>query len=928
MKNKVIAVRGAQVHNLKNVDVDIPRNRLTVVTGLSGSGKSSLAFNTIYAEGQRRFVESLSSYARQFLERLEKPNVESIDGIPPAVAIQQNSPSKNARSTVGTSTEIYDYLRLIWGRIGKTYCKTSGNLVKKDTPQSVANELMEWAEDEKLYVLFKLSEQVDNVNREIVNHRNNGYFRIFLKDEKVLLDTSENSEDDLPIDLTHDDFYFLADRLKITKDKEFNSRLTETLEHSFMNGHGRIAIFRLSDEKFFKYSNKYEDSESGREYVEPEPRLFSFNNPFGACPRCQGFGRSVGIDEDLIIPNKSLSINQGAISAFKSSNHSIYINQLNELKDSGRMRTNVPIADLNEDELDILWNGTFGYIGLKPFFEEYEENSHTIQNRIFLSKFRSYTKCTECDGSRLRMSARQVFVHGKTIPDVVKMPLDKLYEWLKQVQFTEYEMGIITQVLEEVTWRLSLLIDIGLTYINLDRISHTLSGGESQRISLSSALGSSLVGTLYVLDEPSIGLHPRDTDRLIGILERLRNIGNTIIVVEHDPDIMSHSDYIIDMGPKAGSNGGEVVYAGDYAGILKSKKSLTGLYLSKKKSIENRKKLIVDKDSFITLTGVRHNNLKVDKVDIPTGVITVVTGVSGSGKSSLITDVLYPALQHELGYSTNEVIRYEKLINAYLIEEVEMVDQSSIGKSSRSTPVTYTKAFDGIRELFANTQIGKQLTLTPGYFSFNVPGGRCEKCEGEGYITVDMQFLSDVSLLCEDCNGTRYKREARMVTYNGKSIVDVLDMTIEDAMEFFKDVNKIYKKMKILNDVGLGYLKLGQPSNMLSGGEAQRIKLANHLDTNNDKLKLFIFDEPTTGLHLEDISKLLTCFNRLVEKCHTVVIIEHNMHIMSNADHIIDLGPDAGDKGGLIVDTGTPDEIAERMLSFTGVALNEFYKNN
>ncbi len=926
MKNKFIAVRGAQVHNLKNIDVDIPRNKFTVITGLSGSGKSSLAFNTIYAEGQRRFVESLSSYARQFLERLEKPNVESIDGIPPAVAIQQNSPSKNARSTVGTSTEIYDYLRLIWGRIGKTYCKTTGNLVRKDTPQSVADELMSWDEDEKIYVLFRLPDNAENVNREIVNHRNNGYFRIMLKSNKEILDTSEDSQDELPISLKPSDFFFVADRLKIGKDKEFLSRLTESLEHSFMNGHGRIEIYRLRDEKFFKFNNKYEDSESGREYVEPEPRLFSFNNPFGACPKCQGFGRSVGIDEDLIIPNRSLAIKQGAIHPFNSERFGKNLDILLDLGESGLIRTNVPFADLNQIELDIIWQGAYPYQGINPFFEDLEQNTHSVQNRVFLSKYRTFTKCSECGGSRLRTSARQVFVHGKNIPDIVKMPLDKLYEWLSNVKFTEYEMGIISQVLEEVLWRLSLLIDIGLTYLNLDRISHTLSGGESQRISLSSALGSSLVGTLYVLDEPSIGLHPRDTDRLIKILHRLRNIGNTIIVVEHDPDIMISADHIIDMGPLAGSNGGEVIYAGDFEGIYKSKKSLTGQYLSKKKNIEIRTKKKVDLSKAITITGVRHNNLKVDSVDFPIGIITVVTGVSGSGKSSLVSDVFYPALQQELGYSNNDVIRYDQLHNLNLIDEVEMVDQSSIGKSSRSTPVTYTKAFDGIRELFANTQIGKQLNLTPGYFSFNVPGGRCEKCEGEGYITVDMQFLSDVSLLCEDCNGTRYKREARQVKYNGKSIVDVLDMTIEEAAEFFKENKKISNKMNLLNEVGLGYLKLGQPSTMLSGGEAQRIKLANHLDSNTDKKKLFVFDEPTTGLHLEDISKLLNCFNRLVHDGHTVIIIEHNLHIMYNADYIIDLGPDAGDKGGLIVDSGTPEEIAKRKKSFTGIALDDFIK--
>ena len=922
MSNKYISVKGAEVHNLKNINVDIPRNKITVVTGLSGSGKSSLAFNTIYAEGQRRFVESLSSYARQFLERLEKPNVESIDGLPPAVAIQQNSPSKNARSTVGTTTEIYDYLRLIWGRIGKTYCKVSGNLVKKDSPQSVVKELQNWGEDEKIYILFKSNENAENVNREIVTLRNNGYFRILLKDSLTILDTTE---DELPLNLKRDDFYFLADRLKISNDKDSISRLTDSLEHSFTNGNGRIEILRLKNNKFYKFSNKFEDADSGIEYIEPEPRLFSFNNPFGACPKCQGFGRSIGYDENLIIPNKSLSISEGAIAPFQTDGNKHFQKDLILNTELYNIRINVPYFELNENELYSLWNGVFDFIGIKAFFNEIESENYKVQNRVFLSKYRAFTKCDECDGSRLRNSARQVFVYGKNLPEIVNMPLIDLYNWLKSIEFNEYEKGIINQILDEALYRLQLLIEIGLEYLTLDRMAHTLSGGEFQRINLSSALGSSLVGTLYVLDEPSIGLHPRDSDRLVSILKRLRNIGNTIIVVEHDPDIILESDYIVDIGPKAGSEGGQIVYSGLTKDITKDQSSLTGKYLSGKKKIDVKKDF-KQSNIAISLTNVRHNNLKIDKIDFPLDVMTVVTGVSGSGKSSLINDVLFPALKQSKGQSVNEVGIFGSLSNVELISEVEMVDQSSIGRSTRSTPITYTKAFDHIRELFAHTQYGKQLGLTAGYFSFNVPGGRCEKCEGEGTITVDMQFLSDVSLVCEDCNGTRYKREARLIKYKDKSIVDVLNMTIDEALEFFSDNKKISSKLEILSNVGLGYLKLGQPSTMLSGGEAQRIKLANHLENSSISKKLFIFDEPTTGLHLEDISKLLKCLNSLVENGHSVIIIEHNLNIIANADYIIDLGPEAGNKGGLIVDCGNPFEIAKRKLGFTGEALSDFYK--
>lgn len=922
MKN--ISIRGAKQHNLKNLDVDIPRNKITVLTGVSGSGKSSLAFDTLYAEGQRRFVESLSSYARQFLERMPKPDVDKIEGLPPAVAIEQNPPQKNNRSTVGTVTEIYDFFRLVYGRIGKTYDVVTGEIVKKDSPQSVVQKILEWEEKSKFYILFKLPDSTEEVNREIFKYKQIGFFRIVLKDRKDILDI-EN--DRVPNDLKPSDFYILVDRISLKKDDESITRLTDSIETAFEFGKGRITIQSLSDSRYYDYSNIYEDTVSGRVYIEPEPKLFSFNNPFGACPKCQGFGKSVGIDESRVIPDTSLSIEKGALAPFVGQSHSSHLVDLYEHSEQIGLPTNIPYSELKEEHKKVIWNGAGKYWGLNRFFQELEDKNYKVQNRVTLARYRGYTTCDKCGGARLRTSARQVFVGGKNIPEVIKMPLDKLYEWFTNIKFSNEEKDVLKQVLPEIHWRLRLLIEMGLHYLNMDRLTHTLSGGEFQRINLSTALGSSLVGTLYVLDEPSTGMHPRDTQRLISILHKLRNIGNTIVVVEHDPDIMKEADYLIDIGPKAGNFGGEITYSGNYDNMLKSKKSLTGSYLSGKEKINFGEKSNLKPKEFIEIYNARENNLDIKKVKFPHNLITVVTGVSGSGKSTLIHDILYAGIKKNLNSFNGKVGLHDKITGWEDFKEVEMVDQSSIGKSSRSTPATYTKAFDAIRDEFAKSQLSRQLGVKSGYFSFNIAGGRCDVCEGEGYVTIDMQFLSDIKLLCENCNGSRYKKEVHNIKFEGKSIVDVLEMTIDESLEFFVNNQKITKKLQVLADVGLGYLKIGQPSTMLSGGEAQRIKLATHLDSSNSEKKLFIFDEPTTGLHMDDISKLLLCFKRLQESGHTVIIIEHNLHIMAFADHIIDLGPEAGINGGKIIGEGSPEEISNLENSHTAKALKDFFES-
>ncbi len=923
IKNKSIKINRASLHNLKDVSVEIPHNRLTVITGVSGSGKSTLAFDTLYAEGQRRFVESLSSYARQFLERMGKPDVDSITGLPPAIAIEQRPHSRNPRSTVGTTTELYDYIRLLFGRVGKTICKSCGEEVSKETPASVVKALMEWKEGTKLFVCFEPKHNGSKAAEVIDKYKTLGFFRIVKSGSTELIDLEG---DGIPEDFQKEKYYFLVDRLVLRNEDESISRLTDSIESAFHYGEGRICIVNISENKEMLFSSVYECSTCDILYLEPEPKLFSFNNPFGACPKCQGFGRTIGIDADLVIPDKSLTLKKHALHPFKGEKFSKHEKALLKIAKKYDIPTGIPIVKVPKDKMDIIWNGADDYIGLKAFFKHLESKSYKMHYRVMLSKYRGYTECTACDGSRLRTSARQVFVGGKNVTEVIKMPLGNLQEFFDTIQLGEFEEKVAGQVLIEIKWRLQLLVEIGLEYLTLSRLTHTLSGGEAQRINLTTALGSSLVGTLYVLDEPSIGMHPRDTDRLLNILFKLRGLGNTVVVVEHDPDIIRHADKIIDMGPNAGEFGGEAVFEGTFEELESATNSLTAEYFTGKKKIDIPKERSMGNGEKIVIHNAQENNLNIEKIEFPLACMTCVTGVSGSGKSTLIHDILYAGIKKYKGGYMGHTGRYERIEGMEHIDVIEMVDQSPIGKSSRSTPATYTKVFDAIREVFAQTQLSRQLGYKPGNFSFNVAGGRCDECEGEGTITVDMQFLPDVTLTCESCKGSRYKKEIHNILYKEKSIVDVLNMTVDEALEFFVDKAKITKKLQILADVGLGYLRLGQPSTHLSGGEAQRIKLAGHLEAKSAGRTLFIFDEPTTGLHLDDISKLIISFKKLTTTGHSVVIIEHNLHVIASADHIIDLGPEAGEYGGKVVFEGTPEELSGKTNLYTGKYLAEFFE--
>lgn len=915
---KFIAINNARVNNLKNVSVQIPRNAMTVITGVSGSGKSSLAFDTLYAEGQRRFVESLSAYARQFLERKNKPDVESITGLPPAIAIEQKTLTRNPRSTVGTTTEIYDYLRLLYGRIGTTLCKNCGRVVRRDSPQSILETIWEWKEGDRIYILFAIPNSEAGLREELRRLTAAGYTRVMIDSTFDILDLQE---EEVPDGVPLANVFVVGDRLLLRKDEETKSRLFDSLDSTFKVAGGRMVIRNVSAGESHFFSNKYECAYDGTEYQEPEPRLFSFNNPFGACPTCQGFGRSIGIDEELVIPDRSKSLRQGAVHPFKVQYSTPLQNELLAAAKKANMPADIPVSSFTQEQYDWLWNGDKEYHGVNGYFKDLEDKSYKVQNRILVSKYRGYTRCHSCNGSRLRTSARQVYLGGKNLPAVVNMTLDDAQTFFNQLQLSEYQEHIAGQLLREIRWRLQLLVDIGVGYLTLDRLSHTLSGGESQRLNLATSLGSSLVGTLYVLDEPSIGLHPRDTYRLITIMHRLRNLGNTVVVVEHDPDIILHADRVIDIGPRAGELGGNVVFNGSVEEVKASEESLTGLYLSGKKKIAIPTKRRKGNGKFLSIVGATENNLHINEVDIPLGCITAVTGVSGSGKSTLVHDVLYANLKRHFGGFSGQVGKCDKIEGINHITDVEMVDQSPIGRSSRSTPVTYTKAFDAIRDVFASTQASKQLGWRAGHFSFNVPGGRCEACEGAGTVLIEMQFLPDIELECEACRGTRYRREALGIQFKGKNIVDVLGMTIDEAADFFKGNRKVTERLRILQDVGLGYLRLGQSSSILSGGEAQRIKLATHLDNQNSGHVLYIFDEPTTGLHLDDVAKLIECFQRLVEQGHSVLIIEHNLSVIAAADWIIDLGPDAGTRGGEVIFEGTPEQLCNVKRSFTGEAL-------
>ena len=916
-KEKKIVVKGAREHNLKNLNFEIPRNKLVVFTGVSGSGKSSLVFDTIYAEGQRRYVESLSAYARQFLERMNKPDIDFIQGISPAVAIEQKTGARNTRSTVGTTTEVYDYLRLLFARVGKTICFQCGKEVKRATTGTVSDWLEEQPEGAKFYLTFPLRvHEGTTVRDEIELLKKRGFFRIYFNMQMIDL----NEENKLPG--KKDDVRIVVERFKIKKG-EIRERLSDSIEITFKEGENRIIIIDADSGEEKEFNKFYECC--GIRYEEPEPRFFSFNNPFGACPVCQGFSKTIGIDMNLVVPNPNLSIVDGAIAPWRTTKYSSYLRDLVKNAKQYRIPINIPFKNLSNEQVDLIRKGFGDYTGIDKFFEKLESKTYKMHIRILLSRYRGYSTCSACKGSRLRREALQVKINEKSIYDVVKIPIEHSLKFFEELQLSEYDMKVGERILKEIIKRLTFLNNVGIGYLTLDRLSSTLSGGETQRINLATSLGSSLVGTLYVLDEPSIGLHPRDNFKLINLLKNLRDIGNTVLVVEHDPQMMKEADILVDMGPKAGIEGGEIIGMGSYEDILKNKNSLTGKYLTGKLKIPVPQKRNTKKTKSIMIEGASEHNLKNINVEIPLNKFVVITGVSGSGKSTLIHDIFYGGLAKYLGKGPSKIGSFNDIKGAEYLDEIEIVDQSPIGKTPRSNPISYIKAYEHIRELFASTHQARARGYKPGYFSFNVPGGRCETCSGDGYIKVEMQFLADLYLECEDCKGTRFKKEIREITYRGKNMVDVLDMTVDEALEFFEGNDKILKYIQVLADVGLGYIKLGQPSNTLSGGEAQRIKLASHLTSQRErKHTLFIFDEPTTGLHFDDISKLLDCFNLLLQRANSIVIIEHNLEVIKCADHIIDLGPEAGEKGGEIVAEGTPEEIIMNDNSWTGKYLKEY----
>ncbi len=910
-----LTIRGANVHNLKNVSLELPRNKLIVVGGVSGSGKSSLAFDTIYAEGQRRYVESLSAYARQFLSRMAKPNVESITGLAPAIAIEQKTITKNPRSTVGTTAEVYDYLRLLFARIGQTLCKACGEPVRKDTPRTVQESLRALPEGTRAYMLFPMhAHEQRTLAEEFENLREQGFFRVVIGNGGDIVDLNEG----FPAGVAKDDVFVLVDRLVVRDEPAVMTRIADSAETAFREGEGRAIVHMVDTGERRHFSTRFECANDGIKYEEPQPKLFSFNNPFGACPECQGFGKAIGIDMDLVIPDRGKTLRAGAIIAFATPKHGEHYRRLMAIAREASLDVDKPVSQLTPYEWNVVTNGYGRYGGIMAFFKHIEEQTYKMHYRVFLSRFRGYTTCPRCKGSRLRTSAMRVFVHGKSIPDIVAMTIEEAFAWFAALELTPYEQQVAVRILDEVNKRLRYLNDVGLGYLRLDRLSHTLSGGESQRINLATSIGSSLVGAMYVLDEPSIGLHPRDTDRLVRILKSLRDIGNTVIVVEHDPDIIRNADVIVDMGPRAGEHGGEVVFKGNVAEMLADPKSLTGAYLSGRKKIPIRTERRKHTHGSIWVLGAYEHNLHEVNVEFPLGTLTVVTGVSGSGKSTLVHDVLYPAVARAKGATVTITKKVRAVEGSELVGAVEMVDQSPIGRSPRSNPVTYVKAFDAIRDLFSQTSVAKLNGWKPGYFSFNVPGGRCEACQGEGVVKVEMQFLADIALTCEACRGKRFKPETLQAQYKGKSVVDVLEMTVEDAIAFFARENRIVSRLKALRDVGLGYIRLGQPATTLSGGEAQRVKLAAQLVAPSDDHTLFILDEPTTGLHFDDIATLLKAFNALIDAGHSLVVIEHNLDVIRSADWIIDLGPDAGDRGGQVVCAGTPEQVAAAPGSHTG----------
>ncbi|HUS19030.1 MAG TPA: excinuclease ABC subunit UvrA [Terriglobales bacterium] len=974
-ESESIVVRGARVHNLKNIDLEIPHNQLTVVTGVSGSGKSSLAFDTIYAEGQRRYVESLSAYARQFLERIEKPDVDVIDGIAPAIAIRQKNSTRNPRSTVATATEIYDYLRLLYARVGTTFCLQCGGTVKKDTVDEVAETILKLDEGTRMHLLFPVrataplpaveakpkkrtsqkalqameeaqaKAHADNLKGRLFDLRKRGFARLY-QDTKIFEFSTPESL--LDVDFTQP-VYVLVDRLGVAPD--IRARLVDGVEIAYREG-GEIIFETVPREgegvrQWLRFSQRFECKKCLLRYEEPEPRLFSFNNPFGACPRCQGFGNTIDFDLDLVIPDKERTLNDGAIEPWTKPKYRPLFTELKRAAKQHDIPMDVPWEELELDQQQVVLEGDGSFPGVHGFFAHLERKKYKLHVRVFLSRYRGYALCPDCKGQRLRPEARTVRISGKNICEAAALTVEDAAKFFAEVKLTREQADIADKILVEVRDRLKFLNNVGLEYLTLDRLSSTLSGGEAQRIQLATSLASRLVGALYVLDEPSIGLHSRDTERLIRILHDLRDLGNTILVVEHDPEVMRASDRILDLGPGAGEHGGKVMAVGTYEELQKSPASLTGRYLAEELRIQMPPARRKPGPQQLKLTNVRAHNLRKVNVSFPLGMLVAITGVSGSGKSTLIHDVLYKALASALGVNAgNSALgTYDKLEGAQFLGDVVLVDQSPIGRTPRSNPVTYIKAFDIIRETFADTPEAAKRGYGAGHFSFNIPGGRCETCQGDGTVTVEMQFLADVELICEECKGTRFKPGVLEVKYKGKNIHEVLNLTVKEALQFFSAVPKLVEKLKVLEEVGLGYLRLGQSATTLSGGEAQRMKLAAHLQprrefaaarTNNDggeknkrtNRTLYIFDEPTTGLHFDDVGKLLFAFRRLLDTGGSIIVIEHNLDVIKTADWVIDLGPDGGIHGGEVMGSGTPEDIARNKKSHTGQWLARILNKN
>ena len=924
MTDNSIFIKGARVNNLKNIDIEIPRDKLIVITGLSGSGKSSLAFDTLYAEGQRRYVESLSAYARQFLGRMSKPECDFIKGIPPAIAIEQKVNTRNPRSTVGTSTEIYDYLRLLYARIGKTISPISGKEVKKHQTEDIIRCVSNYPEGTRFSVLTTLHiPEGRTLETQLEILLKEGYNRVEYKEKTIRIEEIEHTSN---IDTSS--LFLIIDRMTVSSEKNTISRLADSAETAFFEGGGEC-ILKFYTEKGIEehtFSKRFEAD--GITFEEPNDLMFSFNSPVGACPTCEGFGKVIGIDENLVIPNKALSVFDDAVMCWKGEKMSEWKKNLIRVAEASHFPIHRPYYQLTEREKELLWNGNHLFGGIHDFFKMLEENQYKIQYRVMLARYRGKTVCPDCKGGRLKPQAQYVKIGGKSISELVALPITDLKIFFDTLALDEHDSIVAKRLLTEIKNRIGFLVNVGLGYLTLNRLSSTLSGGESQRINLATSLGSSIVGSLYILDEPSIGLHSRDTTLLIKVLRELQALGNTVIVVEHDEEIIRAADYIIDIGPKAGRLGGEVVYQGDLSKLEKATKSYTVRYLTGEEKIAppaHRRKW----NNYIKIEGAAHNNLKGIDVIFPLHIMTVVTGVSGSGKSSLVRDVFFKSLSRFYEEDGEQPGIFNRLSgDMHLVKHIEFVDQNPIGKSSRSNPATYLKAFDEIRKLYADQQAAKQMGFTPAYFSFNVEGGRCEECKGDGTITVEMQFMADITLTCESCHGKRFKQDILEIEYRGKNINDVLEMTINQAIEFFSEQQgsaekKIIKRLKPLQDVGLGYIKLGQASSTLSGGENQRVKLAYFLSNEKQEPTIFVFDEPTTGLHFHDIKTLLKAFDSLIEKGHTVVIIEHNMDVIKCADYVIDMGPEGGDKGGFLVCAGTPEDIASCEKSYTGKYLKD-----